>query len=230
MICCTLLLQHVPRNNTLLEKRAWGSQTSSKISKKRIPLPLKELLLKYINLWTWRMRFKCKTKLFWALVNDFVLLQVERIGYHASVVVWAGNNENELGLVGNWYGTKDNFSAYQSDYLSLYRQTIYQQVHTVLPKNTVFVVSGLKFTKKCVSNKNGIPMRNSAFKPLQWDQWDTEEWLHQPKSVKSQIWRPPRLQLWSRRMEPLLLPTKRTLRVGIWYDNLIVVKSKIVPP
>ena len=48
-------------------------------------------------------------------VNDFVLLQMERIGYHASVAVWAGNNENELGLVGNWYGTKDNFSTYQSD-------------------------------------------------------------------------------------------------------------------
>ena len=78
---------------------------------------------------------------------------MERIGYHASVVVWAGNNENELGLVGNWYGTKDNFSTYQSDYLSLYRQTVYQQVLTVLPKNTVFVVSGYEIYKKILRIK-----------------------------------------------------------------------------
>ena len=67
--------------------------------------------------------------------------QMERIGYHASVVVWAGNNENELGLVDNWYGTKDNFSSYESDYLSLYVDTIYQQVDSTLPSITNFVVS-----------------------------------------------------------------------------------------
>ena len=67
---------------------------------------------------------------------------MERISHHASVVIWAGNNENEVGLVGNWYGTKDNFVTYARDYLALYAVHIYDNVLSTLPdSSTNFVVS-----------------------------------------------------------------------------------------
>ncbi|CAH1406818.1 unnamed protein product [Nezara viridula] len=50
--------------------------------------------------------------------------QIQRLQHHPSVVVWAGNNENEAALKQNWYGTSSNFSLYKSDYLKLYVETI----------------------------------------------------------------------------------------------------------
>lgn len=46
--------------------------------------------------------------------------QVRRLQYHPSIVIWAGNNENEGALRQNWYGTAGNFTLYKSDYVKLY--------------------------------------------------------------------------------------------------------------
>ncbi|XP_071452047.1 beta-mannosidase [Hetaerina americana] len=46
--------------------------------------------------------------------------QVRRLQHHPSVVIWAGNNENEAALRQNWYGTGTNFSSYVDDYALLY--------------------------------------------------------------------------------------------------------------
>lgn len=43
-----------------------------------------------------------------------------RVSSHPSIVIWAGNNENEAALGTNWYNTSNNFSRYKSDYVSLY--------------------------------------------------------------------------------------------------------------
>lgn len=50
--------------------------------------------------------------------------QVKRIQYHPSVILWAGNNENEAALRGDWYRTHKNFELYKSDYIKLYVDTI----------------------------------------------------------------------------------------------------------
>lgn len=50
--------------------------------------------------------------------------QVLRLQYHPSVILWAGNNENEGALRDNWYGTAYNFTLYKSDYVKLYVNTI----------------------------------------------------------------------------------------------------------
>lgn len=50
--------------------------------------------------------------------------QIRRLQHHTSVVLWAGNNENEAALRGNWYGTRTNYSSFVSDYIALYVDTI----------------------------------------------------------------------------------------------------------
>ncbi|XP_013070848.2 beta-mannosidase-like isoform X1 [Biomphalaria glabrata] len=50
--------------------------------------------------------------------------QVQRLKHHPSIILWAGNNENEKGLRQNWFDTDKNFSLYYHDYLQLYVNTI----------------------------------------------------------------------------------------------------------
>ena len=57
-------------------------------------------------------------------VTKEVTQQDRRLHHHPSVVIWAGNNENEAALRGNWYGTSSDFPLYKSDYIKLYVDTI----------------------------------------------------------------------------------------------------------
>ena len=78
----------------------------------------------------------------WDLENVRVEVghQFTRIQHHPSVVIWAGNNENEAALTGNWYGTNNShFSDYKRDYLSLYVDTIRSELET-FHQGTNFVV------------------------------------------------------------------------------------------
>ncbi|XP_064594650.1 beta-mannosidase-like [Liolophura sinensis] len=61
---------------------------------------------------------------FLTTVTQEVTHQVRRLQHHPSIVIWSGNNKNELGLALNLYGTNSNFTLYKSDYLSLYIDTI----------------------------------------------------------------------------------------------------------
>ncbi|KAB0804244.1 hypothetical protein PPYR_01214 [Photinus pyralis] len=64
------------------------------------------------------------TKEFLSNVRAEVRDQVRRLQHHASIIVWAGNNENRAALVQNWYGTADNYELFKYDYLKLYAETI----------------------------------------------------------------------------------------------------------
>lgn len=50
--------------------------------------------------------------------------QVRRLQHHASIALWAANNENEAALRDNWYGTGENFTLYAKDYVELYVNTV----------------------------------------------------------------------------------------------------------
>ena len=50
--------------------------------------------------------------------------QMRRLSRHPSILIWAGNNENEAALRQNWYGTASRFDSYKSDYIKLYIDTI----------------------------------------------------------------------------------------------------------
>uniref|UniRef100_A0A914W5M2 Beta-mannosidase n=1 Tax=Plectus sambesii TaxID=2011161 RepID=A0A914W5M2_9BILA len=51
--------------------------------------------------------------------------QVNRLKYHPSIVIWAGNNENEVAIRGHWW-REENFpeDAMVKDYVKLYKDTI----------------------------------------------------------------------------------------------------------
>jgi len=59
-----------------------------------------------------------------ANVEKEVTHQVRRLQHHASLALWAGNNENEAALRQNWYQTDSLFETYKEDYISLYVDTI----------------------------------------------------------------------------------------------------------
>merc|ERR1719334_1696574 len=56
---------------------------------------------------------------FLALVENELRYQIRRLSSHPSVVIYAGNNENEKALRNNWYG-----SLYYRDYVQLYVKTV----------------------------------------------------------------------------------------------------------
>lgn len=66
---------------------------------------------------------------------------VLRLQHHASIAVWAGNNENEVALRGNWYGTSANFTQYKEQYIKLYVETIKPIVETLDPGRRYLVSS-----------------------------------------------------------------------------------------
>ncbi|KAF5274796.1 hypothetical protein FQR65_LT00379 [Abscondita terminalis] len=57
--------------------------------------------------------------------------QVKRLQYHPSIAIWAANNENEVALRQNWYGTSTNFTIYETDYKILYVDTIKTKVLSI---------------------------------------------------------------------------------------------------
>lgn len=74
------------------------------------------------------MMFACSmypvNELFLETVRTEIKQQIRRLQHHPSVILWAGNNENEVALRGNWYGTSSNFTSFVSDYITLYVTTI----------------------------------------------------------------------------------------------------------
>ncbi|RLU17170.1 hypothetical protein DMN91_011239 [Ooceraea biroi] len=72
-------------------------------------------------------------------VREEVRQSVIRLKNHPSVVLWAGNNENEAALYGNWYGT-GTAEVYKTDYVKLYVNLIKREVEELDPVRP-FVVS-----------------------------------------------------------------------------------------
>ena len=76
-----------------------------------------------------------------ASVRSEVRHQVQRLEHHPSIVLWAGNNENEAALLGNWYGTDQNFDKYKQDYIKLYVDNIREVVREEDPSRDFMVSS-----------------------------------------------------------------------------------------
>ncbi|KAF7379903.1 hypothetical protein HZH68_016851 [Vespula germanica] len=76
---------------------------------------------------------------FLSSVKKEVIQNVRRLKNHASIVLWAGNNENEAALYSNWYGTGRE-DIYKNDYIKLYVNLIKKEVEKLDPTRP-FVVS-----------------------------------------------------------------------------------------
>ncbi|XP_043477175.1 beta-mannosidase [Leptopilina heterotoma] len=73
-------------------------------------------------------------------VSNEVSQNVIRLKHHASIALWAGNNENEIALYGNWYGT-GNKQVYKDDYIKLYVEIIKNIVEKLDPTRSYVVSS-----------------------------------------------------------------------------------------
>lgn len=73
-------------------------------------------------------------------VKHEINFQVQRLQHHPSIITWSANNENEVALRENWYGTQANFDQYKKDYISLYVNTIKPLVAGLDPTRP-FIVS-----------------------------------------------------------------------------------------
>jgi beta-mannosidase len=78
-------------------------------------------------------------QLFLDNIREEVIQNMKRLKYHPSIVLWAGNNENEAALYGNWYGTGTD-QIYKNDYVKLYVDTIKNDAIEV-DKTRPFVIS-----------------------------------------------------------------------------------------
>jgi len=72
-------------------------------------------------------------------IKEEILQNVVRLKNHPSIVLWAGNNENEAALYGNWYGT-GSAHVYKDDYVKLYVNLLKTEVKK-LDLTRPFVVS-----------------------------------------------------------------------------------------
>ena len=67
-------------------------------------------------------------------VRNEVLYQVQRLQSHPSIVLWAGNNENEAAVAQNWYAVPpDEIEAVKDDYRKLYLYTVMAAVTEIDP-------------------------------------------------------------------------------------------------
>lgn len=66
---------------------------------------------------------------------------VLRLQNHPSIAIWAGNNENEVALRGNWYNTQSQFEKYKNEYIKLYVETIKPIVEDIDPGRRYLVSS-----------------------------------------------------------------------------------------
>jgi hypothetical protein len=62
--------------------------------------------------------------------------QIRRIQHHASIALFAGNNENEAALKQNWYGTNGNYSAFAKVCI----------LRFALGQNLIFFIPGIQRT------------------------------------------------------------------------------------
>lgn len=65
---------------------------------------------------------------FLASVEVEITQNVRRLQRHPSILVWAGNNENEVALIQNWYGTQKEQPRFILEYIQLYRDVIERAV------------------------------------------------------------------------------------------------------
>ncbi|XP_058824424.1 beta-mannosidase-like isoform X2 [Topomyia yanbarensis] len=66
---------------------------------------------------------------------------IRRIQHHPSVAIWATNNENEVALRQNWYGTASDEEAYIEEYKRLYVEVVQPEILRVDKWRTVLISS-----------------------------------------------------------------------------------------
>lgn len=93
---------------------------------------------------------------FLASVRLEIEQQVQRLQHHPSIVIWAGNNENEMAIAGPWWADVMLWNKkLREDYSRLYTDTI-KPIVTILDPTRPFVESSPSNGPLSVSQPNGI--------------------------------------------------------------------------
>ena len=78
------------------------------------------------------MMFACAmypvTTEFLSSVRQEVAQNAKRLAYHASVAIFATNNENEVALSQNWYNTRENEARFAAEYRELYLANVMHEL------------------------------------------------------------------------------------------------------
>ena len=74
------------------------------------------------------------------LVGNETVYQLKRLYNHPSIITWSANNENEIALRDNWYGTQSDFIRYKMDYVTLYVSHV-REIVKIIDKTRPFIVS-----------------------------------------------------------------------------------------
>ena len=71
-------------------------------------------------------------KHFYRMFEMKLLYQVQRLQSHPSIVLWAGNNENEAAIAQNWYHVPpEKMTKTKDDYRKLYVDTVMNAVKEI---------------------------------------------------------------------------------------------------
>ncbi|EDV92669.1 beta-mannosidase [Drosophila grimshawi] len=89
-----------------------------------------------LGIFIWQdMMFACAmyptTPDFLASVSEEVRQNAKRLSHHASVAIFAGNNENEAALVQNWYHTFGDLDRFKAEYRELYLGNVIHELKIV---------------------------------------------------------------------------------------------------
>lgn len=74
-------------------------------------------------------------------VRTEVKFQVRRLQHHPSIAIFATNNENEVALRQDWYGTNSKFREFAIDYRKLYVETVTDEINKNDPSREVLTSS-----------------------------------------------------------------------------------------
>lgn len=58
------------------------------------------------------------------VISCFLTFQIRRLKSHPCIIIWSGNNENEVALRMNWFQTSFDLETYFKDYVNLYVRNI----------------------------------------------------------------------------------------------------------
>ncbi|CRL07018.1 CLUMA_CG019973, isoform A [Clunio marinus] len=120
-------------------------------------------------------------------VRTEVKQNVRRIQYHPSIAIHATNNENEVALRQDWYGTNSRFSEFAQDYRTLYVNTITDEIKKHDLTREVLTSSPSNGDYNADRDKYGISLdpQDPHFGDIHFYIYDHNGWLaknyHQPR-------------------------------------------------
>jgi beta-mannosidase len=113
--------------------------------------------------------------------------QIRRIQHHPSIALFATNNENEVALRQNWYGTNAEFDKYAQDYVNLYIKTVVDEIRKIDKTRIVLVSSPSNGNWNKDKDPYGISTdpQSQHFGDIHYYPLNTNSWksstFHQPR-------------------------------------------------